>query len=173
MINASEIVEVYFSEHLNKHMERISKVDQHRDKAARKYLEDLAIDDCDSIWSSACFFADAEEYTVPSLITKMMLKGIEEANPQGFDGRIVLEVDQLFIELFPLAKINSFNTRMGGTVKQFDNQGNLVAERKVWTLLDFNRIGGNARVSPIAGQFVAEALEKVFPKHEATNKMFL
>ena len=139
-------------------------------------------------WANERLIPDIEQYSVPSLIAEMMKRGIEEANPNGFDGRVVLEVEQLLVARFPLASISSFNTEMEGKVKLFDNEGNLVTEHEVWTSLipkftatrnyqgrDYAYLStaGATRIGPVAGEFTAEALEKIFPDYDAPSLIFL
>jgi hypothetical protein len=198
-VKTSEL-EINFSEYLDKRMERISAIDRGREKVFRKYRRDgsrRSLRPRDVLnksrffqteWANERLIPDLAEYSVPSLLTEMMKRGIEGANPDGFDGRVVLEVDKMYVSRFPLAAINSFNTRMEGKVKLFDNQGDLVAEYDLWTGLvpkftasrnykgpDYAYLStsGATRVGPIAAEFVAEALEKVFPNYDAPDLIFL
>jgi hypothetical protein len=197
---ATDNVEVKFSKFLDKRMDRISAIDKNREEVFRQYR----IDNATSIqrprgvlnkgrffqteWANERLIPDIEQYSVPALITEMMKRGIEGANPDGFDGRIVLEVDKLSVGNFPLATISNFNTRMKGKVKLFDSAGELVTEHKIWTALvpkltaernyqgpDYAYIAsaGETRIGPIAAEFSAKALEKVFPGYDAPDPIFL
>jgi hypothetical protein len=196
----SNNVEVNFSSFLEKRMDRITALDKQREETFRKYRRDGARQSqlprdrlnqsrfIQTEWANERLIPDIEQYSVPSLITEMMKRGIQGANPNGFEGRIVLDVDKMRVARFPLSAINSFNTVMEGKVKVFDRHGNLVDEHKVRTTLvpkftasrsydgeDYAYLttAGSSRIGPIAAEFTAEALEKAFPGYEAPSLVFL
>jgi hypothetical protein len=193
-------LEINFSTFLDKRMDRISAIDKRREEAFHKYRRDGArISQLprdllnngrfpQTQWANERLIPDLEQYSIPSLIAEMMKRGIEGANPDGFDGRVVLDVDKMHVARFPLAAIGSFNTRMEGKVKIYDSEGNLVTEKKVRTTLvpkfkasrnyrgsDYAYLStaGTSRIGPIAAEFTAEALEKAFPGYEAPDLVFL
>lgn len=197
---ASDMVELSFSDYLNKRMERISAIDKQREEVFRDFRRDGSRQAqrprdalnknrfFDTEWANERLIPDLNQYSVPGLITEMMERGIKEANPDGFDGRVVLEIDEMFIADFPLASITSFNTRMKGRVKHYDAAGKLIAEHKVWTALvpkfDVSRnykgrdyaylsTAGATRVGPVAAEFTAKALEKIFPEYKAPSLVYI
>ncbi len=159
LANASIATEVRFSDYLNKHMARILASDKKQIEREWSYLG-LAV-------------SGLESYSIPALMEDMLKRGIADAYPQGFDGRIVLQVDELFVKGFPLAKLKSFNTRMKGTIQHFDTEGNLVAEHRISTVLLPRHALNLSRVGPIAREFTADALEAVFPDYKVSEFAFL
>jgi hypothetical protein len=199
-IAEGETVELSFSKYLDKRMDRISAIDKQREQVFRDFRRDgsrQAQRPRDALnnsrffqteWANERLIPDMDDYSVPTLITEMMARGIKGANPEGFDGRVVLEIEELRVANFPLAAINSFNTRMKGKVKHFDDAGNLIAEHKVWTALipkfsasrnykgpnyAYLTTSGATRVGPVAAEFTAKALEKLFPAYDAPDLVFL
>jgi hypothetical protein len=196
----TDSLEVNFSERLDKRMDRISAIDKKREEVFRRYRRDGARQSqlprnllnnsefSEVEWANERLIPNLEHYSIPSLITEMMKRGIEGAHPDGFDGRVVLDVDKMYVSSFPLAAINSFNTRMEGKIKIFDSEGKLVTEKKVRTTLvpkftssrqydgpDYAYLStaGTSRIGPIAAEFTAEALEKAFPDYDAPDLVFL
>ncbi|UTW54975.1 hypothetical protein [Kordiimonas sp. SCSIO 12610] len=196
----SDIIELSFSKYLAKRMDRISAIDKQREEVFRDFRRDgsrQAQRPRDRLnnsrffqteWANERLIPNLDDYSVPALIEEMMKRGIEEASPDGFNGRIVLDITELRIANFPLAAINSFNSRMKGVVKHYDENNNLIAEHKVWTALvpkftagrnyqgrDYAYLttSGTTRVGPVAAEFTAKALEKIFPDYDAPDLVFL
>jgi hypothetical protein len=194
-----DTIELSFSKYLDKRMDRISAIDKRREEVFRKFRRDggrqaqrprdaLNNSRFQTEWANERLIPDIDDYSVPTLISEMMKRGVDAANPEGFDGKIVLEIKDLFVANFPLASINSFNSRMKGVVKHYDASGQLIAEHKVWTALvpkfsatrnykgpDYAYLttSGATRVGPVAAEFTAKALEKVFPDYDAPDLVFL
>ena len=199
-VSASDAtVELVFDEYLSKRMDSISRIDKQREKVFRKFRRDgsrQAQRPRDSLnnsrffnteWGNERLIPDLDDYSVPALITEMMMRGIKEAD-SDFDGRVVLEVTNLNVANFPLAAIQSFNSRMEGSVKMYDASGKLIAEHDVWTAIvpnfsasrnykgpDYAYRGTAAatRVGPVAAEFTEDALNKLFPDYDAPGAVFL
>lgn len=196
----NDTLEVNFSKHLDKYMDRISAVDKRREISFRRYRADGALVGqrtrevlnrsrfFETEWANERLIPNIDDYSVPLLITEMMKRGIEGANPEGFDGRVVVEIDRLHVAQFPLAVITSHNTRIRGNVELYDSNGSLVTKHRIETGLvpkftasrnykgdDYAYLStaGTTRVGPIVAEFASEALEKVFPDYDAPDLVFL
>ncbi len=197
--SAQAEVKVSFSDSLNERMNRINAIEKKREKIFRQFRTEGTRANISRIahfnisrfngteWGNERLVKELDDFTIPNLITGMFEKSIKEAAPD-FDGDVLVHIDNLRVANSPLAWLTSFNTRMAGTVKLVNTDGEVIAETTLSTIgvpefsrsrnykgrdYAYMRSARNTRVGPIAAEFNEKVFKQLYPDYDARGAIFL
>lgn len=186
-------VKVTFSDFLNKQLPRINAIEQERERIFREFRMEgtrTAIPSNASNnrsrfgateWGNERLVPELSEYSVENLFHALFEKGLQRVAPE-FDGFLEVKITKLRVEDFSLASISQPNTQIKGEVIMRNADGQLIAEKTIWTTLltgfsaarvytgpDYAYREGalNTRIAPIAVEFSEKVLESLFPDSDA------